>query len=46
MSTLREEIEAIVAANGWTKASIGKMWKLDSLMRESQRFNGIGIRMS
>ena len=25
------------------KASLGKMWKLDSLFRESQRYNGIGI---
>ncbi|TBU42576.1 cytochrome P450 [Dichomitus squalens] len=40
---LREEIEPIVAAEGWTKAAMGKMWKLDSFLRESQRFNGIGL---
>ena len=40
---LREEIEPIIAAEGWTRAALGKMWKLDSLLRESQRFHGIGI---
>ena len=40
---LRDEIEPIVAAEGWTKAAMDKMWKLDSLFRESQRLNGIGL---
>ena len=40
---LREEIEAIIAEDGWTKAAMGKMWKLDSLFRESIRHNGIGL---
>ena len=43
---LREEIEPIVATHGWTKAAMGKMWKLDSFLRESQRYNGIGISTS
>ena len=43
LQPLREEIEPIVAAEGWTKAAMGKMWKLDSFLRESQRFNGIGL---
>ena len=43
MGPLRAEIEPIVAADGWTKAAMGKMWKLDSFLRESQRYNGIGI---
>ncbi|CCL98903.1 uncharacterized protein FIBRA_00910 [Fibroporia radiculosa] len=38
---LRDEIETAIAAEGWTKEAIGKMWKLDSFMRESQRLNGI-----
>ncbi|GJE97791.1 cytochrome P450 [Phanerochaete sordida] len=38
---LREEIEAVVAEDGWTKISMGKMWRLDSFLRESQRYNGI-----
>ena len=40
---LREEIESVIATDGWTKAAIGKMWKLDSLFRESSRHNGIGL---
>ena len=40
---LREEVEAITAAEGWTKAAMGKMRKLDSFLKESQRFNGIGL---
>ncbi|EKM61817.1 uncharacterized protein PHACADRAFT_191008 [Phanerochaete carnosa HHB-10118-sp] len=41
ITPLREEIEAIVMVDGWTKIAMGKMWKLDSFMRESQRYNGI-----
>ena len=44
--SLREEIEPIVAKEGWTRAALGKMWKLDSLLRESQRLHRIGISMS
>ncbi|KAI0713154.1 cytochrome P450 [Cerioporus squamosus] len=40
---LREEVEAIVAAEGWTKAAMSKMWKVDSFLRESQRINGIAL---
>ncbi|PIL33520.1 cytochrome P450 [Ganoderma sinense ZZ0214-1] len=43
LQPLREEIEPIIAAEGWTKAAMGKMWKVDSFLRESQRFNGIGL---
>lgn len=38
---LRDEIESLVHAQGWTKESMGKLDKLDSFMRESQRYNGI-----
>ncbi|KAJ6568361.1 cytochrome P450 [Mycena vulgaris] len=44
IAPLREEVEAIVNAEGWTKASIGKMRKLDSMLRESQRLHGIGTQ--
>ena len=43
VTPLREEIEPIIASEGWTRAALGKMWKLDSLLKESQRFHGIGI---
>ncbi|KAF7305651.1 Cytochrome P450 [Mycena chlorophos] len=37
---LREELAAAVAEDGWTKAAMSKCIKLDSFLRESQRFNG------
>ena len=40
---LREEIEPIIAAEGWTRAAFGKMRKLDSLLKESQRFHGVNL---
>ena len=40
---LRDEIEVLVAEEGWTKATMGKMWKLDSFLKESQRLNGIAL---
>lgn len=43
MKVLREEIEPIIAAEGWTKAAIDKMWNTDSIFKESQRLNGINI---
>ena len=42
MEPLREEVESIIAEEGWSKASIGKMRKLDSFLKESQRLNGVG----
>lgn len=33
----------MIAENGWTKAALGKMWKLDSLFRESVRHNGVSL---
>ncbi|KAJ7717646.1 cytochrome P450 [Mycena maculata] len=34
---LREEIESVTKSEGWTKAAMGKMVKLDSFMKESSR---------
>ena len=39
-----EEVERIIAEEGWTKPSMTKMRKLDSFMKESQRYTGIGMR--
>jgi hypothetical protein len=36
---LREEVEAIINKEGWSKASLDKMHKVDSFLKESQRFN-------
>ncbi|KAF8186870.1 cytochrome P450 [Mycena galopus ATCC 62051] len=35
---LREEIESVLKAEGWTKAGMGKLVKLDSFLKESSRF--------
>ncbi len=40
---LREEIEAAIEAEGWTMPSLARMWKLDSLLRESERCNGVTL---
>jgi len=39
---LREEVETIVRKEGWSKSSLGKMRKIDSFMKESQRMAGLG----
>ncbi|RDX42957.1 cytochrome P450 [Lentinus brumalis] len=43
LQPLRDEIEPIIIAEGWTKAAMAKMWKLDSFLRESQRCNGVDL---
>nr|VWO96362.1 Tea4 [Ganoderma boninense] len=40
---LREEIEVNIAADGWTATALGKMRKLDSIIRETLRLNGLGL---
>jgi hypothetical protein len=39
---LREEIESVIEKEGLTKPAIGKMRKLDSFIKESQRIGGAG----
>ena len=41
---LREEIERVVADEGWTKSAFTHMWKLDSFLKESHRYNGMSFR--
>jgi hypothetical protein len=40
VESLREEVDAVIREEGWTKAGIDKMYKLDSLLRETQRVDG------
>jgi len=40
---LRQEVEAVVAEEGWTKAGLDKMYKIDSFLRETQRLDGLAI---
>ena len=41
---LRREIEVAVAEEGWTKAGLDKMYKVDSFLRETQRLDLLGTR--
>lgn len=43
---LRQEVEAVIAEEGWTKAGVDKMHKIDSFLRETQRFDALGIGLS
>jgi cytochrome P450 len=43
MKPLREEIEEIIQREGWTKAGIDQMSKLDSFIKESQRLHPASI---
>jgi hypothetical protein len=40
---LRDEVEPIIEEEGWSRASVAKMYKVDSFMKETQRMNGIGL---
>ena len=40
---LRQEIEAVIAKEGWTRARMDKLYKLDSFLQETQRMNTMGI---
>ncbi|KAF7354785.1 hypothetical protein MSAN_01392700 [Mycena sanguinolenta] len=40
ISPLREEAERVIAEQGWSKAALGSMHKIDSFIRESQRLTG------
>ncbi|KAJ7720374.1 cytochrome P450 [Mycena maculata] len=39
---MRQEAERVIAEEGWSKASLGSMHKIDSFIRESQRLTGAG----
>ncbi|KAG6808415.1 hypothetical protein H0H92_004233 [Tricholoma furcatifolium] len=41
LEPLRNEVEAVVGRQGWTKAALRDMVKIDSFVRESERFNGL-----
>jgi hypothetical protein len=43
---LREEVDAVIREEGWTKAGIDRMYKIDSFLRETQRLDGIASRSS
>jgi hypothetical protein len=44
LEPLREEVNAVIKEEGWTKAGVDKMYKMDSFLRETLRFDGISTR--
>ncbi|KAF8325934.1 cytochrome P450, partial [Amanita rubescens] len=40
---MREEVETVINADGWTKAAVGRLSKVDSFLKESQRLSGGGL---
>ena len=40
---LRQEVDAVISEEGWTKDGIDKMHKIDSFLRETQRLGGITV---
>ena len=46
IAPLREEVEAIIATDGWTKNALAKMWKVDSFLKESMRLADGSLRKS
>ncbi|KAF8721948.1 hypothetical protein AX14_010063 [Amanita brunnescens Koide BX004] len=40
---MRKEVEAVIKEEGWSKSAIGKLKKVDSFVKESQRLAGNGI---
>ncbi|KAF4621783.1 hypothetical protein D9613_012093 [Agrocybe pediades] len=46
IAPLREEVENVIQAEGWTKLSMGKMRKVDSFIKESQRMAIGAVQLS
>jgi len=46
MEPLRQEADAAISEEGWTRAAIDKMDKMDSFLRETQRSDGITFQTS
>ncbi|PIL30271.1 cytochrome P450 [Ganoderma sinense ZZ0214-1] len=42
-TSLREEAQTCISANGWTGTALGSMRKLHSLLRETLRHYGVGL---
>jgi hypothetical protein len=44
LEPLREEVNAVIKEEGWTKAGVDKMYKIDSFLRETLRLGGLNTR--
>jgi Cytochrome P450 len=40
---LRQEVDVVITEEGWTKAGVDKMYKIDSFLRETQRLDVLGL---
>ena len=45
MEPLRQEVDVVVKEEGWTKAGIDKMYKIDSFVRETFRIDSFTISL-
>jgi hypothetical protein len=43
LKPLRDEVEEVTKREGWTKSALDQMCKLDSFVKESQRFRPTGV---
>jgi hypothetical protein len=43
---MRDEIAEIVEREGWTHSALGRMTRVDSFIKESQRLKSLGARAS
>ena len=41
---LRQEVDAVVTEEGWTKAGMDRMYRIDSFIRETQRSDTFFLR--
>ncbi|EJD49202.1 cytochrome P450 [Auricularia subglabra TFB-10046 SS5] len=39
---IRQEVHEVLSRHGWTKAAMERLRRVDSLLRETQRFHGLG----
>ncbi|KAH9836319.1 cytochrome P450 [Rhodofomes roseus] len=44
LKPLRDEVEEVTKAEGWTKDSVNRFAKIDSFLRESQRYCALGTK--
>jgi hypothetical protein len=43
LKPLREEVDEVTKREGWTKAALDQMCKVDSFVKESQRFRPVCV---
>ena len=41
---LREEVASVISVHGWSKEAMDRLYLMDSLFKETTRFDGLGAR--